>query len=99
MEIDKDNNGYIDKEEFALLLQKSKSNILPKDQKFDELFKQCDLDGDGKIDYHEFLVASFNHKAVLTEENLQKAFNLFDVNKDGSIEIDELKVVLPTRNI
>ena len=63
------------------------------------MFKQCDLDGDGKIDYHEFLVASFNHKAVLTEDNLQKAFNLFDVNKDQQISVEELKVVLPTRNI
>jgi Ca2+-binding EF-hand superfamily protein len=29
--------------------------------KWKEVMKQCDLDGDGKIDFHEFFTAAVNH--------------------------------------
>jgi Ca2+-binding EF-hand superfamily protein len=33
---------------------------------------------DGLINYTAFLTAAFNKKAILTKENLEKVFNLFD---------------------
>lgn len=32
---------------------------------WNEVLKNCDLDGDGKIDYNEFFVACVNHKNAL----------------------------------
>lgn len=32
-----------------------------------DILKNCDLDGDGKIDFHEFLTAAACHKNILTE--------------------------------
>jgi len=34
---------------------------------WDEIFRKIDLDGDGRIDYHEFCVATIDHKKLLTE--------------------------------
>jgi Ca2+-binding EF-hand superfamily protein len=46
---------------------------------------RCDLDGDGKIDYQEFIQAAIKHQALLNEENIKIAFNIFDENGDGKI--------------
>ena len=40
--------------------------------------KTCDLDGDGKIDYIEFIQAAINHKALLNKQNIQIIFDMFD---------------------
>lgn len=37
-----------------------------KDLNWDEIFKEIDLDGDGRIDYHEFCVAAVDHKKLLS---------------------------------
>ena len=58
--------------------------------------RKCDLDGDGRIDYHEFITAAFDHKNLATEKNLENAFNLLDLNKDGFIDVDEFRIILPT---
>ena len=42
--------------------------------KWQDVLKQCDLDGDGKIDFHEFFTAAIDHKKVLTKQNLAYAF-------------------------
>lgn len=49
-----------------------------------------DTDGDGEIDYTEFITAAFNKKSLLTKVNLDAAFKTFDVDGDGKITIKEL---------
>ena len=51
----------------------------------------CDLDGDGKIDYLEFIQSAINHKSLINKENVQIVFSIFDQNQDGKISIEELK--------
>ena len=58
--------------------------------------KRIDLDCDGKINFEEFYTAAVDHKKVVTKENIQAAFNLFDTNGDGKIEISEFKQALPS---
>jgi len=43
----------------------------------------------------DFLTAAIDHKKLITKENISNAFNLFDTNKDGNIDINEFKKVLP----
>ena len=47
----------------------------------------CDLNGDGRIDFQEFIQAAINHKSLLNKANIEAIFNMFDSNHDGSISI------------
>ena len=38
----------------------------------------CDLDGNGTIDYNEFLSATLNRSKILSKKNLEAAFSAFD---------------------
>jgi len=49
-----------------------------------------DLNNDGKIDYKEFITASFNHAEVLNKKNLNVIFDIIDTNHDKHLSIDEL---------
>lgn len=53
--------------------------------------KKCDMNGDGKIDYLEFVQGAIDHKALIDKDNIQAIFNMLDENKDGDISMDELK--------
>lgn len=58
-----------------------------------ELIEQLDKNGDGKIDYGEFITAAVDRAKLINEQNLDMAFKLFDQDKNGVISIDELKQV------
>jgi Ca2+-binding EF-hand superfamily protein len=47
------------------------------------------------VDKHEFLVGAADYQKVATNENIKRAFSLFDVDKDGQIDISEFKYVFP----
>ena len=55
---------------------------------------KADSDGNGYIDYTEFVVATIDKKKLLSKENVQASFQAFDVNKRGSISIDDLASML-----
>ena len=44
--------------------------------------------------FEEFLVAVVFPEHILEPEILKKAFNLFDADGSGAIELDEMKMVL-----
>jgi calcium-dependent protein kinase len=52
------------------------------------------MDGNGEIDYSEWLVATTNTKNLVSDEKLKVAFGFFDKDGNGSISIDEIKEVL-----
>ena len=56
-----------------------------------QIMTQADTNNDGLIDYTEFLTAAFQKQVLLQEDNLRRAFNIFDIDNDGRISIDELK--------
>lgn len=63
-------------------------------EEVDKMFEQVDIDGNGYIDYSEFVVASMNEKSLLTTDKLQAAFKMFDKDGSGTISTDEIKTVL-----
>ena len=52
---------------------------------------QADHDGNGSLDYGEFVTLSVHLKKIGNDEHLHKAFGYFDRNQSGYIEIDELR--------
>lgn len=55
---------------------------------------EVDSDGNGFIDYTEFLKASVNSTTLLSRENLAIAFSIFDKDNSGKISAKELKAIL-----
>jgi len=49
------------------------------------------MDGDGLIDYLEFVQAAIDHRAMLNSNNIKAIFRMLDSNGDGNIDMQELK--------
>lgn len=58
------------------------------------MFDKIDLDGNGTIDYTEFVMATINEKQLVTNERLKVAFQMFDKDGSGALSPDEIKDVL-----
>ncbi|OMJ70518.1 hypothetical protein SteCoe_31492 [Stentor coeruleus] len=59
-----------------------------------EIMLTVDADKNGYIDLDEFLVAAVNQTTLLSRENMKKAFDMFDLDGNGTISYDELQTVL-----
>lgn len=49
-------------------------------------FRRVDLDNSGDVDLQEFTTAILSMKLEITEEDLQRLFSIFDINRDGRIQ-------------
>ena len=65
----------------------------------DIIMRQVDLDGDGKVDYLEFIQAAINHQSLLNKDNILTIFNMFDSNGDGIIDRHELKEMFSPKSM
>lgn len=45
----------------------------------ENIFKNIDTDGSGKIDFTEFLVVAEKQETLLQRESLETAFDFFDI--------------------
>ena len=90
---DKHKKGQILYEELKQGLVQLKSNNINEKQ-IKDLFKNIDVDKNGKIDYTEFLAATLQKQNYLKIERLYEAFCLFDKDNSGKITKDELMKVL-----
>merc|ERR1712180_46158 len=94
-EFDKDNSGTISTKELLQVMRSIGKN--PTEDEVLELVMESDLNGDGTIDFSEFL-EMMKRKSSETDqmESLKEAFKIFDKNKSGHIEAKELKAVTTT---
>ena len=81
--------GSIDLDELEKSFEIGKVNVQRDD--LIKLIKLADENNKGSLDYTELLIASINKKDLFTEEKLKMAFQYFDVNNSGIIEISDLK--------
>ncbi|KAF8696950.1 hypothetical protein HU200_036595 [Digitaria exilis] len=56
--------------------------------------KQADVDGNGTIDYAEFISATMHLNRLEKEDHILKAFEYFDKDHSGYITVDELEEAL-----
>ncbi|KFQ09332.1 Lysophosphatidylcholine acyltransferase 2, partial [Leptosomus discolor] len=81
--------GRIGIEEFAEYLKLPVSDVLK------ELFLLFDRNGDGTIDFREYVIGlSILCNPANTEETIRMAFKLFDMDEDGTITEDEFACII-----
>uniref|UniRef100_A0A7S4IS33 EF-hand domain-containing protein n=1 Tax=Vannella robusta TaxID=1487602 RepID=A0A7S4IS33_9EUKA len=85
---DADNSGAIDGGEIAQVM--TQLNIDPKENNIEDMVKEADKNGDGEVDFEEFLQLLL---VIEREEDLRAAFNKFDLDGNGSIDRKELSQV------
>lgn len=74
---DKDNDGVLSRDEIFEGYKEIYGEVKALEE-VDAIMEKIDLDGDGTIDYNEFLVATINRSKMLNDANLEAAFNMFD---------------------
>ena len=58
-----------------------------------KLIDSIDMNKDGQIEWDEFITAATNrYRLVMNEENLKTAFNILDIDGNGTISLEELKL-------
>lgn len=97
--LDKDSNGRITTEDLIVMMRSLGQN--PTESELRDMIDPLDGDGDGEIDFDEFLtVMASKTKATDTEDELRCAFEALDRNHDGYItgaELNEAMVRLGER--
>lgn len=93
LQLDANADGKLTKEE--VLEGLSKSELPAKDlARLEELFDVADSDGNGLLDYTEFLAAMMGRQGRLSHQACVAAFRSFDVDKSGTISVKEIRHVL-----
>ena len=90
---DKDSSGTITTKELGTVMRNLGQN--PSEEELKEMIKEIDLDGNGVIDFNEFLylmVKKMNTND--SEEELLETFKIFDRDGDGFVSSHELRNVL-----
>ncbi|CAI9787546.1 unnamed protein product [Fraxinus pennsylvanica] len=87
--MDTANKGKIDINELRIGLQKLGHQI--PDADLQVLMEAGDVDKDGYLDCGEFVAISVHLRKMGNDEHLRKAFEFFDRNLSGYIEIEELR--------
>ncbi|PKA61492.1 Calcium-dependent protein kinase 3 [Apostasia shenzhenica] len=95
--IDIDNSGTITFDELKDGLTKLGSKLSESEVR--QLMEAADVDGNGTIDYVEFVTATMHMNRMERENRLYKAFLYFDEDRSGYITMDELKHVLEQYNM
>ena len=90
--IDKNLDGKLSKEE--LMSAYKTAGIKIKKHQLERIIQSMDFDNNGYIEYEEFIRATISKENLFTDINLKTAFDMFDLDKNGSISLNEIKEVL-----
>ncbi|CAF0977118.1 unnamed protein product [Didymodactylos carnosus] len=87
--LDRDRDGHISDYEIRSLM--NSLGYSPSEEDIGAVIKKVDLDGNGKVDFEEFLTMMQRRKSTgELDHELKHVFDVFDKNRDGFIDKDEL---------
>ncbi|KAK6924939.1 Protein kinase domain [Dillenia turbinata] len=90
--MDTDNDGKVSYDELKTGLRKVGSQLAEPEMKM--LMEVADVDGNGVLDYGEFVAVTIHLQKIENDEHFRQAFMFFDQDGSGYIELDELRVAL-----
>jgi calcium-dependent protein kinase len=88
--LDLDHDGELTHDELMIGYSKLMGEEEAK-REVDRIFKTIDVNGTNAIDFTEFLLATVNHKKLLSHERMTQVFQMFDKDGSGTISRDEIK--------
>lgn len=88
--IDTNSSGSISASELEKAMKLSGYQIA--EEEISDIIKNNAYLGEGKINYSDFLIATLDRKKLLNEEVLWQAFKYFDVDNDGIINFEDIKL-------
>ena len=91
MSIDTDGDGYLSPEELRNGLSEVCGALQLQTTDIKEMIKAMDTDGNGQIDFQEFITAASNREKLINERSMEQLFKMFDSDGDGFIDMSELK--------
>ncbi|KAJ8765432.1 hypothetical protein K2173_013190 [Erythroxylum novogranatense] len=90
---DKDGDGCITVDELATVIRSLDQN--PTEEELHDMISEVDADGNGTIEFLEFLdLMAKKMKETDAEEELKEAFKVFDKDQNGYISATELRHVM-----
>ncbi|KAA3454556.1 hypothetical protein CXB51_023893 [Gossypium anomalum] len=90
---DKDGDGCITVEELATVIKSLDQN--PSEEELQDMINEVDADGNGTIEFSEFLnLMAKKMQETDAEEELKEAFRVFDKDLNGYISASELRNVM-----
>lgn len=90
--MDTDNDGKVTFEELRAGLKKVGSQLAEPEIKL--LMDVADVDGNGVLDYGEFVAVTMHLQRMENDAHIRRAFVFFDKDGSGFIELDELREAL-----
>lgn len=92
---DKDKDGTITAKELANVMKSLNQD--PSDQELNEMIAEVDIDGNGHIDFDEFVILmNKRSKETDAEEEVINAFKVLDKDGQGTISSTELRHIMTT---
>ena len=88
---DKNGDGVLSRKEIIDGYKKTYGTV--DENEIDNMIHVIDLDGNGVIDYNEFLNCAINKDKILSNERLEVAFKAFDTDGSGKISVDEIMTI------
>ncbi|CAD8076539.1 unnamed protein product [Paramecium primaurelia] len=91
-QLDTNNDGKLSRQELLMGYQR----IMNADQAVevvDNILSQIDKNNTGMINYTDFLIASIDKQVLLSQQRLHSTFKIFDIDKNGSICLDEFQSI------
>ena len=95
--MDTDNSGTVTFDELKAGLPKLGTKLPESEVR--QLMDAADIDGNGAIDYIEFITATMHMNRMEREDHLYKAFEYYDKDKSGYITMEELEYALKKYNM
>mmetsp|Transcript_13928 Transcript_13928/g.23690 ORF Transcript_13928/g.23690 Transcript_13928/m.23690 type:complete len:99 (+) Transcript_13928:254-550(+) len=92
-EVDDDNNGYCEYDEFLYLMSK-KINEGQMDEEMMEAFKTFDLDNKGHISLNDLKRVLKQYNENLSEDEIKLMFQETDADKDGKIDFKDFILMM-----
>lgn len=92
MSLDANGDGLLSMDELAAGLDSAGFRKTNSD--LQGMMEGMDTDGSGVIDYTEFLAAALDKRHYISEQAVRTAFQVFDLDNDNRISLDELRQVL-----